>query len=122
MRGGGRARCYALGAVHSMGFWGPEKPQGQGRKEQGRGGTAQSALLGEDQSPVNHVQTRGGLPGSRSPHWWCAVLPNLPHPLQLWSESVQAGGGRASSLVAGAGQGLLPNTARPASRGRKDPS
>lgn len=80
------------------------------RAKEGRsraGGTAQSALLGVDQSPMNHVPTKGGLPGSWSPNWWCAALLNLSHPLQLWPESVQAGGGGASSLVAGgAGQSL----------------
>lgn len=74
------------------------------RAKKGRsraGGTAQSALLGVEQSPVNHVQTRGEFPGSWSPHWWCTALPNLSHPLQLWPESVQAGGGGTSSLVGG---------------------
>lgn len=51
------------------------------RAKEGRdraGGTAQSALLGVDQSPVNHVQTRGGLPGSWSPHWCALPRPTSP--------------------------------------------
>lgn len=52
----------------------PRAKEGRGRA----GGTAQSALLGVDQSPVNHVQTRGGLPGSWSPYWCALPRPTSP--------------------------------------------
>lgn len=105
MRGGAGpgAMHWVLCIVWSLG---PRETPGP-RKEGGSraGGTAQSALLGVGQSPVNHVQTRGGLSASWSPHLYSAALPSLSHPLQLWPEGVQAGGGGASSL-AGAGQSL----------------
>lgn len=122
VRGGFRARCYALGAVHSVGFWGPEKPQGQGRKEQGRRDSSKCLVRGgskprESRSdkgrapwfleppPVEHCPAQplpptAALAGTFAGRWWSSILTCWRWG---WSEP-------------------LPNTTRPASRGRKDPS
>lgn len=93
MRGGFRARCYALGAVHSVGFWGSEKPQGQRRKEQGskclvRGGSKLRESRSDkgrapwflEPPPVEHCPAQplpptealaGTFAGSR---WWFSIL------------------------------------------------
>lgn len=117
-----RTRCYALGAVHSVGFWGPEKPQGQGRKEQGRRDSSKCLVRGGSKPHESRSDKR------RAP-WFLEPQLVVRCPAQSLPPTAAVAGKCAGrwwwSILTCCGWGWpepLPNTARPASRGRKDPS
>lgn len=115
-------RCYALGAVHSMGFWGPEKPQGQGRKEQ-RMRDSSKCLVRGGSKPRESCSDKGGAPWfQESPTGGALPSPTSPTPCSCGRRVCRQVAVDHPHLGGRCWSEPLPNTARPASRGRKDPS
>lgn len=117
----GGARRYALGAVHSVVAGAQRNPRAEeGRREQSRRDSSKCLVRGGSK-PRESCSDKGRALCFLEPPpvQRCPAQP-LPPPAAVAGRC--AGGWRWSILTCGGWSEPLPNTTRPASRGRKDPS